>query len=106
MPSQVAGGRVTVETVGPAKARRLLAKLMPRYRSADEEQVETYARMMREGAWRGAGETGGGDPLTVDDVVGLVNGRRRLMAVVRSGTPVRFVVLRGRFELFEPPEEN
>ena len=65
----------TEETIGPDEARALLKKLMPHYRPLDEKQVEDYAKLMRQGAWMPSSE-----PIHVDEELGLVNGRRRLVA--------------------------
>ena len=82
----------TNETIGPEEAQALLDKLMPNYRPLDERQVETYAKLMRQGAWMP--ET----VLRVDEEIGLVDGRRCLVAVVRSNVEVEFTVVRGKFD--------
>ena len=83
----------SVEDTGPEEARALLAKLMPNYRHADPTWVTRFANMMKWGQWKESAE-----PIYLDDVLGLVNGRRRLLAVIESGCTVRFVVMRGAFE--------
>lgn len=93
-------------TIGPEEARRMLSRLAGRPREPDPRRVEEYAEKMRSGLWRDAHMRGGSPPLMEDDLEGVVDGRMRLLAVLESGIEVDFVVMRGRFELFEPPEEN
>lgn len=83
----------TNETIGPKEAQAFLDNLMPNYRPIDEEQVETYAKLMRQGAWMPTPE-----PIYVDEELGLVNGRRRLVALVRANAELVFTVLRGKFD--------
>ena len=89
------------EDIGPEEATVLLSKLMPNYRPPDPRFVTQMADLMRRGVWQPSG-----DSIKRDDEAGLVDGRMRLLAVVESGCTVDFVVMRGKFELFEPPEEN
>jgi len=83
----------TNETIGPKEAQALLDKSMPNYRPIDERQVEDYAKLMRQGAWMPTPE-----PIHVDEEFGLVNGRRRLVALVRANAELVFTVLRGKFD--------
>lgn len=92
--------RHSVEEIGPDEARVLLSKLMPDYRAANPRFVTQMANMMRRGQWKLTAET-----IKRDDEIGLVDGRRRLLAVVQSGCTVDFMVMRGRFEFFKLPEE-
>ena len=89
------------ERIGPEEAKELLSKLMPKYRAPNPRFVRQMADRMRRGEWQPSG-----DSIKRDDEAGLVDGRMRLLAVVESGCTVDFVVMRGKFELFEPPEEN
>lgn len=89
------------ERIGPEEAKELLSKLMPKYRAPNPRFVRQMADRMRRGEWRVSSES-----IKADDEVGLIDGRMRLLAVVESGATVRFMVLRGSFELFEPPEMN
>jgi hypothetical protein len=85
--------RHSVESIGPEEARVLLSKLMPHYRHADPKWVTRMANMMRRGQWRTTSET-----IKWDDEIGLIDGRRRLLAVIESGCTVEMSVLRGSFE--------
>lgn len=58
-------------------------------RFPNARRVAEYARAMSSGEW------GLGDPLMFDKFGNLLNGQHRLMAVVRSGVPVEFIVVRG-----------
>jgi len=82
----------TQETIGPEEAQAFLDNLMPNYRPIDEEQVETYAKLMRQGAWKPE------MVLHVDEELGLVNGRRVLVAVVRAKVEVEFTVALGKYD--------
>jgi hypothetical protein len=93
--------RHSVEAIGPEEAKVLLSKLMPDYREPNPRYVEMFANLMRRGHWKESSE-----PLMEDDELGLVGGRMRLLAVIESGCTVNFHVMRGKFDLFEPPEEN
>jgi hypothetical protein len=85
--------RHATEIIGPEEAQALLGNLMPHYRPADMRQVELYAKLMRQGAWKDTPE-----PIRVDEELGLVDGRRRLEALVRAGVELGFTVVRGKFD--------
>lgn len=85
-----------VEEIGPREAKKLLSKLMPNYRHADPKWVTRFAKGMETGKWLESAET-----IKVDDELGLIDGRRRLLAVVESGCTVKFLVMRGKFEPFK-----
>jgi len=70
----------------------MLDKLMPNYRPLDEEQVERIAEAMRQGAFCTK------EPLREDEELGLVDGRRRLLALVEADVEFTFTVLRGKFD--------
>lgn len=88
--------RHSVESIGPKEAKVLLSKLVPHYRHPDRKWVTRMANMMRRGQWMPTSET-----IKRDDELGLIDGRRRLLAVVESGCTVEMSVLRGKFEPFK-----
>ena len=85
---------VDPELVGPEEAREMLKDLRPDYRAADMQSVHEFAKAMRNGQWRPRRGN-----LMVDNDNGLVDGRRRLLAVIECGLHIEFVVLRGKFDL-------
>ena len=90
------GRRVRVLTVGPTLAQQWLAQ-NTRNRHPDKNRVSTYARIMREGRW-----ILGNDAIAFDSHGVLVNGQKRLMALVETGTTHRFIVLEGA----DPEDQN
>jgi len=89
---------VTVERIGPDEARKLLEKLVPKYRRPNPRHVREFADMMKKGLW--VSERDG--PIHHDVDKGLVDGRRRLLAVVEANVAVDFQVVRGSFDDFVP----
>ena len=97
--------QVDPEVIGPEEAREMLKNLVPQYRPPDSHYVELFADVMRRGKWVPTYET-----IKIDvrpgTVARLVDGRRRLLAIIESGAEIEFLVMRGPFELFDPAEEN
>lgn len=70
----------------------MLDNLMPHYRPLDENQVERMAEAMRQGVFCTKA------PLHEDEELGLVDGRRRLVALMRAKAELTFTVIRGKFD--------
>jgi hypothetical protein len=96
MPEAQSGRRVRVLTVNPELAAHWLDQ-NTRNRHPDKARVDTYARIMREGRW-----ILGNDAVAFDSEGVLVNGQKRLMALMESGTTHRFIVLEG----VDPEDQN
>jgi len=78
--------RLSMETITRAKARRLIAR-------TDLHGMADYADItddLRGGRWRQTGQT-----IKVDSQGRLLDGRRRLCAVIESGVAIRVLVARG-----------
>lgn len=79
----------SVERVGPEQARQYLAKTRSS-RSVSEAAVRRYAETLERGEWELNGE-----PIKFDIEGYLVDGQRRLKAVVESGVLMDTLVARG-----------
>lgn len=77
--------------IGPELAALLLEKHNPVNRSLNKVHVNSLARDMAEGRWKGHV----GDEMTIDRNGHLNNCQHRLKAVILSGKPQRFVVRYG-----------
>lgn len=77
-----------LETITPRKAADLL-KLNTKNRSLNERKVDEYAEAMLRGEWKVNGET-----IKVNEHV-LVDGQKRLHAVLKSGVTIRSYIARG-----------
>lgn len=78
----------------------MLDNLMPHYRSPNPRYVKMFAQAMREGLWLEADKCG--ETIKVDKLLGLIDGRRRLLAIVNTGKTLNLLVVRGVFEEFPP----
>ncbi len=84
------------EVIGPEGARKLLELVNEEFcRTPNPRWVTSFAEEMRQGRWLPAGGS-----IKVDDERGLIDGRRRLLAVLESGLEIQFLVIRGKFKLF------
>lgn len=82
--------KVSLEVVTPMTAQLMLDQFnTDNYRKANANTVKRYAKLMQQGEWITSAST---ICISKDDV--LINGQHRLMAVVKSGCTVEFVVIR------------
>lgn len=84
---------VTIEDIGPAEAEAILAGGLSQLYSqwaVLEKTVEWQAQQMTEGKWCLTA-----DPISITESGHLLNGRHRLLAIIRSGVTIRAVVERG-----------
>jgi hypothetical protein len=88
-PRIVKGPRVDLVTITPGDASLLLSANEGN-RKIRDHRVAQYAAIMRAGGWMLTG-----DAIVIDRDGNLINGQHRLMAVIESGRPCPFVVLRG-----------
>lgn len=80
--------RASIETITPEMALNYL-KRNNSNRPISKSKVDLYAYVMSHGAWQLNGET------IVFDVDGnLKNGQHRLLAIIKCGKPIKFVVVR------------
>lgn len=77
------------EVITPAMASDLLGRNTVN-RQPIERHVEHLSRQMSEGYWRDNGQ-----PIILSESGTVLDGQHRLMAVVKSGRPARFLVVRG-----------
>lgn len=84
-----ANPKITTEVLGPAEARDILDNHNAQNRSLKPKTVSQYARAMQLGEWAFIG-----DPIRLDRGGELLDGQHRLAAVVASGCPQTFVVVR------------
>jgi hypothetical protein len=80
---------VKIEEVTPAKAQQWLEGNVDN-RKLREDRVLAHARVLQAGEWE-LGESA----IVFDDQGVLINGQHRLSAVIVSGIPARFIILRG-----------
>jgi hypothetical protein len=78
-----------VETITPAIAEKIL-ETNTKNRKLSSSIVTKLAEQMKNGQWNFDGT-----PIRIDDAGDLVDGQHRLWAVVESGTPTDFLVVRG-----------
>lgn len=79
---------VVTKKIGPEEARKLLETMGPPSYPVDPARVSLMARMMKSGAW-----TLEGSHLVETEEGKLVQGRRRMHAVVEAGVDVEFLVI-------------
>lgn len=80
---------INIETITPAMAAAML-DYNPNNRRIRRNVVLLYARHMERGNWQM-----NGDAIRISDSGALLDGQHRLSAVVKSGVPLRTVVMRG-----------
>jgi hypothetical protein len=78
-----------LETITPIKAQIML-KSNPKNRNINEAHVDFLASQMKSGKWAANGQT-----VVFDEHDILMDGQHRLNAIVSSGVPVEFLVVRG-----------
>lgn len=81
-----------IEEISPGEAKKLLEHTESRKlknRSLRENRINQYASIMKAGNWELNGET-----IQVAKNGALINGQHRLMAVVKSGETIPFLVVR------------
>ena len=76
------------ELITPEKAEKILKKNLPYNRKVSDRVVELYARDMKEGRWNEDCPT----TISISSKGYLIDGQHRLLAVIRSGVPILFVV--------------
>lgn len=83
----LSGRRLRVIKVTPELAKMWLDGSEVPNRNISWPIVEQYARLMKEGKWRPAG-----DPIRLTER-GVLDGQKRLHAIIKAGVPVELVVL-------------
>ena len=78
-----------MKTISPEEAARMLQTSI-RNRVLHQATVEHYAREMKAGLWMMTGE-----PIQVSATGSLLNGQHRLQAIIVSGKPQAFLIIRG-----------
>lgn len=96
-PSQRAGRSVRVLTVEPQIASLWLKTANTRNRRMDKARVAEYVKAMRESRWQLSN-----DAIAFDHDGVLLNGQKRLQAVVDSGLTQTFIVMEG----CDPDDQN
>lgn len=81
--------KITEETIGPDEALEILTEHNAQNRTLSPRTVARYARAMRDGEWEFVG-----DPIRFDRSGELLDGQHRLAAVMDSGCPQKFVIVR------------
>ncbi|HET9144064.1 hypothetical protein [Actinophytocola sp.] len=81
--------KITTEMIGPAEAKEILEHHNAQNRAFKRKSINQYTRAMRQGEW-----TFIGDPIRFDRGGELLDGQNRLAAVIESGIPQTFVVIR------------
>jgi hypothetical protein len=79
---------VSYETITPDRANEILARHNYNNRKIRQKTFQKYTRIMEEGGWVLTPE-----PIVISKTGRLLNGQHRLKAVVRSNTPVDFMVI-------------
>lgn len=77
----------TQETLGPDRAREMLAHPTPYQRVTVPGKVKDYAATMKRGEWKATA-----DPIMITRDGGVIQGRHRLEAVILSGVPLHCTV--------------
>lgn len=90
MALTLGGRRLRVLDVNPELARLWLEQTDTPNRRIQMADVNRYARAMKEGRWRPAG-----DPIRIDDRGHVLDGQHRLAAVIKAEVTIQFVVLDG-----------
>lgn len=81
--------KITTETIGPEEAAEILATRNKRNRALSAKTVNEYGRQMTAGTFPFIA-----DPIRFDRDGNLIDGQHRLAAVVGSGQPQMFVIVR------------
>lgn len=81
--------KITEEMIGPEEALEILTEHNAQNRTLSPRTVARYARAMRDGEWQFVG-----DPIRFDRSGELLDGQHRLAAVMDSGCPQKFVIVR------------
>lgn len=81
--------KITTEMIGPEEAADILATRNKRNRALSPKTVNEYARQMKAGEFPFIA-----DPVRFDRNDNLIDGQHRLAAVVGSGQPQMFVIVR------------
>ena len=84
---------VSVELITPELAEELIKLNTNNFRKPDKRTVSAYAREMSLGEWKLNGDTIKID--YEDGIPVIVDGQHRLMAVIKSGVPIKSIVVRG-----------
>lgn len=84
------GRRMRVLEVDPDLARMWLEQTKIKNRNISWTIVDTYARDMATGNWRPAG-----DPIRIDNSGNVLDGQKRLHAIIKANVRLRLVVLEG-----------
>lgn len=82
---------LTVETVTPDSARRMLSVNYVGNRAVSDRDVSHLANYMKSGDW----DPENGETITFNCNGDLVNGQHRLLAVIQADIPVRMGIIRG-----------
>lgn len=78
-----------IMTLEPEAARELLVSTNTRNRPLNQNTVETYSRIIREGRWKLTHQG-----IAFDTNGSLIDGQHRLAAIANADTPVRIMVTR------------
>lgn len=81
--------KIETQLVTPEIARNILDRSPSNFRKLDRNRVHNYAMDMREGKWVFNGET-----IKLDRGC-LIDGQHRLNAIIKSGVPIKCVVVEG-----------
>lgn len=81
--------KITTEVIGPDEAADILKNHNAQNRALKPKSIAQYKRAMEKGEW-----TFIGDPIRFDRGGELLDGQNRLTAVVQSGIPQTFVIVR------------
>ena len=81
---------VKIEVITPEIAKDYLAKNTGNYRKINKSRVDAYSKDMSLGKWEFNGES-----IKFSNSGKLVDGQHRLSAIVKSGVPVKMLVIYG-----------
>ncbi len=90
MKINLAGRTLRALDISPDLARMWLEGTTTANRRISWTVVDTYVRLMKAGKWRPAG-----DPIRRDSAGNVLDGQKRLWAIVKSGTTQTLIVLEG-----------
>jgi hypothetical protein len=79
------------EVISPARAAQYAEKAV-NYRRQTSQHVDKLAQMMRRGEWD---EDNAVEPIAFNQQGELIEGKHRMLAVVKAGVPIGFWVVRG-----------
>lgn len=83
--------KVQMETITPAKARRMLESNYEHQRHLRSSHVERLAQQMERGLFDGQN----GQTIVLNGSDRLIDGQHRLAAIVQSGKPQKILIVRG-----------